>query len=278
MSGWTRLLAALAIALFVVAVGTLASRLDAISIAALQAAVVEHGHRVFAEPAWRWVLSLGVLGAGLAAALTVLDSLLSVRRAPRPPTFSEMSGSTLEEALTQTAKRVTQCATESNVIALFDELLRGAVRTRASDIHISPGQAGVRLTLRVEGTLHEVSVVPVEIAPLLATRVKVMARLDTVAKTPQDGRLVTYLDAGAIEARVSTLPTETGERVVLRIVRGSREVFDLEGLGFSADLQGRLEGVLARPQGLLFVTGPVGTGKTTTLYACLKHIARTRSK
>ncbi len=279
MGSWTKLLAALSAALLLLGIGTLASQLDSITLVALQDSVASHARVVFAGAAWRWLVTLAGGSLAVAAVLTIVDTVLSVRRPPRSPTFSEMSGSTLEEALSQTQRRVLQCAEgEANIVALFDELLRGAVRTRSSDIHISPNQDGVRLTLRVEGTLHEVAVVPPAIAPLLATRVKVMARLDTVAKSPQDGRLVTYLDAGAIEARVSTLPTENGERVVLRIVRGSRDVFDLPGLGFAPDFQKRLEAVLARPQGLIFVTGPVGSGKTTTLYACLKHIARTRSK
>ncbi len=279
MSGWTKLLAAVSAALIVLGLGTLASQLDSFSVAALTETTEAHARVVFSGAAWRWVLSLAVVSLCLAIMLTIVDTALSVRRSPRAPAFSAMSGSTLEEALGQTRDRVLKCTEgEGNVVAMFDELLRGAVRTQSSDIHISPTHGSLRLTLRVEGTLHEVAEIPVELAPVLATRVKVMARLDTVAKTPQDGRLVTYLDGGAIEARVSTLPTENGERVVLRIVRGSREVFDLPSLTFAPDLEKRLESVLARPQGLIFVTGPVGSGKTTTLYACLKHIAKTRSK
>jgi general secretion pathway protein E len=164
-----------------------------------------------------------------------------------------------------------------DIIAAFDELVRGAIAVSASDIHMSPTPQGYKLVYRVLGTLHEIITVPAEIGPLLTTRVKVLARLDTYIRgVPQDGRLVMTVDGGLVEARTSTLPTETGERIVLRFVRGALKVPDLDTLGFSPTVVAGLKELLARPQGLLFVTAPVGSGKTTTLYGAMQYIAGSR--
>jgi general secretion pathway protein E len=129
------------------------------------------------------------------------------------------------------------------------------------------------------GELYEAAHLELRWCQPFATRIKVLARLEThISMRSQDGRLVMTLDGGTIEARVSTLPTETGERVVLRIVRGSRSVPGLLSLGFSEATGLGLVDVLSRPQGLLFVTGPVGSGKTTTLYAALKHLVDSRGR
>jgi general secretion pathway protein E len=112
-----------------------------------------------------------------------------------------------------------------------------------------------------------------------STRIKVLSGLEThVRQRPQDGRLTMQLEGVTVEARVSSLPTEVGERLVLRIVRGTRGVPDLASLGLSAQTHAGLVEVLARPQGLIFVTGPVGSGKTTTLYSALKHVVDTRGR
>ncbi|MBX3129654.1 MAG: type II/IV secretion system protein [Polyangiaceae bacterium] len=228
---------------------------------------------------WQWLLRAAVLAWAVFFVLRGLEAWVRRRPSAPRPAFEAAAGSTVDEQLVETRRRIEECAEgRGHVVELLDELLKGAVRAQASDVHVSPSADGVRLTLRVQGQLHEVAALPLEFAPLLATRIKVLARLDTVARTPQDGRLVTGVEGGNIEARVSTLPTENGERVALRIVRGSRDVLQLDALGFQPDMLGKLEQVLARPQGLLFVTGPVGSGKTTTLYACLEHIARTRGR
>jgi general secretion pathway protein E len=111
--------------------------------------------------------------------------------------------------------------------------------------------------------LHEVTTIKNELAGRVVNRIKVMSRLDLhVRANPQDGRLVTRIGTQTVEARVSTLPTEGGERVVLRLVRGGRGVPQLESLGFSPAVTSNLQQLLSRPQGLIFVTGPVGSGKT----------------
>jgi general secretion pathway protein E len=236
--------------------------------------------RAFASGGWSWLLRVALGASGIAVVLTVAQIALGVRHAPKRQAYDRLDSVNVQEVVSEVRRRIADCTAKApDVVAAFTELVRGAVKLSASDIHVSPTPDCVSLTYRVHGTLHEVAQLdPAVLAPLV-TRVKVLARLDTyVRATPQDGRLVMELDAGSIEARVSTLPTEMGERVVLRLVRGSRTVPDVDALGFSHELETRLVDVLARPQGLLFVTGPVGSGKTTTLYASLKHIARSRGR
>lgn len=195
--------------------------------------------------------------------------------------FDALRTDNVQEALRQIAERVAACAGRDppDIVAAFDELMRGAVKVEASDLHLTPTPEAFKATYRVHGTLYHVAEFPPGLAPRLTTRVKVLARLDTqVRGMPQDGRLVLEIDAARVDARVSTLPTENGERVVLRLVRGGRKVQDLEDLGFGSEVARGLREVTAKPQGLFFVTGPVGSGKTTTLYACLKHIAATRGR
>lgn len=243
--------------------------------------LVARGKGAFEDPAWHWLLRADAFACAVAAVLGGAARIASIRRGPNPVRFDEIGAGSLKEALAEIRRRVGECVlgARPNVIAAVDELVRGAVKLGASDIHVSPSGQGLRLTYRVHGTLHDVATLESAMGPLLATRVKVLARLDTYVRgTPQDGRLVMNVGEGSVEARVSTLPTELGERVVLRFVRGTRTVSDLDGLGFAAEVHDGLVQLLARPQGLLFVTGPVGSGKTTTLYAALKHIARTRGR
>ena len=233
----------------------------------------------FADGAWRWLARATVAAVAAAVVLTIAEGVLSIRRAPRDPKFDEVHAASVREATREVRRRIQELTggAKPNVVAAFDELVRGAISVSASDIHMSPTPAGFKLTYRVHGTLHDVALLDISVAPPLATRVKVLARLDTyVRNAPQDGRLVMNTKDGTIEARVSTLPTEGGERIVLRLVRGSRSVPEIEGLGFSKETTECLRDILSRPQGMFFVTGPVGSGKTTTLYASMQHIAKTR--
>jgi general secretion pathway protein E len=255
---------------------------DSAEPAALMARVRAQAVAAFEPQAWRWLLWSTAIAATIASVLAVLDSTLSPRRASRSMAFEQnVDGGNVREAVLEVRRRIAECTREPrpNIVAAFDELIHGAVSIAASDIHMSPGSDGFRMTYRVHGTLHDVAVLDSSLAPLLATRVKVLARMDTYSRgTPQDGRLVMPVENGSIEARVSTLPTESGDRIVLRLVRGTRTVPDLEGLGFSPEVSERLKELLARPQGLFFVTGPVGAGKTTSLYSALKYIARSRGR
>jgi general secretion pathway protein E len=234
----------------------------------------------FTSGAWSWLLRITGLACGLAVVLTVAEVVLGVKRLPAQREFAGHEGENVAQVVGEVRRRVADCLGDKpDVIAAVTELLRGAVKVSASDIHMSPTPEVLKLTYRVHGTLYEVAELPAEVHAPLVTRVKVLARLDTYVKSsPQDGRLVTTLDGGNIEARVSTLPTESGERVVLRLVRGSLTVPTVESLAFSDEVERGMSEVLGRAQGLLLVTGPVGSGKTTTLYAALRHISEARGR
>jgi general secretion pathway protein E len=237
-------------------------------------------NETFSYGVWGWLARAALVSVGVALVLGGADSI--VNRAPaasRRLEFDGLSGANVRERIREVKARVETCVSrpKPDVVAAFDELVRGAIAVGASDIHMSPMPQGYKLTYRVLGTLHEVMSVPLELAPRLTTRVKVLARLDTTIRgVPQDGRLVMTIDGVLVEARTSTLPTETGERIVLRFVRGSQDVPELDSLGFSPAVLVGLKDLLARPQGLLFVTAPVGSGKTTTLYGAMHYVSKSR--
>ncbi len=234
----------------------------------------------FPRGPWAWLLHITGAAVCLATVLSLLDILLSVRRQPRAPTFDGLGDGSTKEAIAEVKRRIATCVEgdRSDVVAVLDELLRGGMTVHASDIHINPVDAGASISYRVHGALIPVAMLGPRDSPRLVSRIKVLGQLDTyVHSSPQDGRLVRTLSEGLLEARVSTLPTEKGERAVLRLVRGAQAVPDLESLGYNADLVAGLKRILDKPQGLLLVTGPVGSGKTTTLYAALKYIAHKRT-
>ncbi|MCP5074283.1 MAG: type II/IV secretion system protein [Rhodobacteraceae bacterium] len=162
-------------------------------------------------------------------------------------------------------------ANEAPVIQLVNQLLRRAVRSGASDLHIEPHENGLRARMRVDGFLQTVldrSDVPVK---RVVSRLKVMADLD-IAETrlPQDGRIALRLGGKAIDTRVSTLPGNYGERVVLRVLDRSSGLMPLDQLGLSAEQEAQLDHLSKLPNGVILATGPTGSGKTTTLYSLLR--------
>lgn len=160
---------------------------------------------------------------------------------------------------------------DAPVIRLINAIIAEAVKLKASDIHIEPYEKTLSVRLRIDGVLREVLSLPARMTPVLTSRVKVMARLDIAEKRlPQDGRISLALGGKLIDVRVSTLPARFGERVVMRILDKEEASFDLDALGMPDDAQKRLEQALQRPNGIILVTGPTGSGKTTTLYAALK--------
>jgi general secretion pathway protein E len=264
------------------AVGTLAWAMEDRSVSHVYAATLEFvGRSVLLPQGWRCVCwgAAGSAAAGLC--LSALTSWRDRSRAGQPAAFAGHGDVNVAQLIVEVRRRVTASLSgpSPNVVAAFDEIMRGAISAGASDIHVSPTPDALRITYRILGGLHETATLELRWGQPFATRIKVLAGMEThVRKRSQDGRLVMQLDGVSIEARVSTLPTEVGERVVLRIVRGSRGVPELASLGFSEQTLQGLVKILARPQGMLFVTGPVGSGKTTTLYAALKHVVDSRGK
>jgi general secretion pathway protein E len=166
--------------------------------------------------------------------------------------------------------------TPEGVVSVVADLLRRAVAARASDLHCEPGDAGLRIRLRVDGVLHDVETLPAVIAPNVIARLKVLAGLLTYrTDIPQEGAIAGAGGAGD-DIRVATFPTVRGERAVLRFLGAARQGLSLGELGFGDALADRLRALLTSPQGLLIVCGPAGSGKTTTLYAALRHILAVR--
>lgn len=162
---------------------------------------------------------------------------------------------------------------DAPIIRLLNALLSEAIQVGASDIHIEPFEASLRVRFRIDGMLREILSPPAAIAPVLVSRVKVMARLDIAEKRlPQDGRISLRLGGRNVDVRVSTLPAGNGERVVMRVLDKNAVSLDLNNLGMIPSLQTRFNALLAQPHGILLVTGPTGSGKSTTLYAALNSI------
>lgn len=168
---------------------------------------------------------------------------------------------------------------DAPIIRLINALLTEALKEGASDIHIEPYESNTVVRFRVDGILREMLQTPRAAAPLLVSRIKVMAHLDIAEKRlPQDGRISLRISNRAVDVRVSTLPSNHGERVVLRLLDKQAGRMDLENLGMSEHDTNRLNKLIHKPHGIILVTGPTGSGKTTTLYAALTRLNnRTRN-
>jgi general secretion pathway protein E len=164
-------------------------------------------------------------------------------------------------------------AENAPVIRLINALLSQAVREKASDIHIEPYERKVSVRFRVDGVLRDVLAPKAELGPVLVSRLKVMARLDIAEKRlPQDGRISVRLAGHAVDIRMSTIPSSFGERVVLRLLDQAAGQLQLDQLDLPPMMLSALHSALRKPHGIILVTGPTGSGKTTTLYAGLQHI------
>ena len=163
---------------------------------------------------------------------------------------------------------------EAPVIRLVNALLADATKARASDVHLEPYERTLAVRFRIDGVLHDVMTPPARLAAALASRVKIMARLDVAERRlPQDGRLAVRVGGRDVDVRVSILPTAFGERVALRLLDRTDASLSLEDLGMTPALVGRVATLLHRTHGIVLVTGPTGSGKTTTLYAALRRLA-----
>ena len=171
-------------------------------------------------------------------------------------------------------------ASEAPVIRLVNAMIASAVERRASDIHLEPFEREFRVRFRIDGVLHQEEAPPRELKAAIISRVKLMARLNIAERRlPQDGRIKVKALGREVDLRVSTLPTLYGESVVMRLLdRSAGDFYDLHNLGFDPLMLGRMEHFTAMPHGIFLVTGPTGSGKSTTLYAALKRINQTDKK
>lgn len=172
-----------------------------------------------------------------------------------------------------TEKDITEAASQAPIIRFVDLVLQEAVKAKASDIHFEPFEDQFRIRYRIDGSLYEMAPPPKNLAPAVIARVKVMSSLNIAERrVPQDGRIKTTIGGRAIDLRVSTLPTQFGESVVLRILDKTVVNLDLANLSMQQDVMEGIRELVNRPNGIFIVTGPTGSGKTTTLYSALREV------
>ncbi len=185
-----------------------------------------------------------------------------------------------QQRLTLEAQRkgrsLEEIAGEAPIVKLVNLIIMQAVRDRASDIHLEPEEDKFRVRYRIDGILHEVVSAPKELQWVVTSRIKILSKLDIAEKRiPQDGRLQVKTESREIDLRISTFPTVHGENVVMRLLDRSSLILGLEDLGFSQGMLTRFKKIIRRPYGIVLVTGPTGSGKTTTLYSTLHTINTT---
>lgn len=175
-----------------------------------------------------------------------------------------------DEGMDEDIERLKDMASEAPVIRLVNFLIKEAVQARASDIHIEAFENRLRVRYRIDGLLHDIDGPPRRLGAAVISRIKIMAKLNIAERRlPQDGRMKLAVRGKDVEFRVATLPTMHGENVVLRVLDRSAVSFDFVQLGFTDVVLQRYMNVLRRPHGILLITGPTGSGKTTTLYTSL---------
>ncbi|UCH50137.1 MAG: type II/IV secretion system protein [Betaproteobacteria bacterium] len=179
------------------------------------------------------------------------------------------------EQLVQLGQSGNLDANDQHVVRLVDWLLQYAFEQRASDIHVEPRRDFANVRFRIDGLLHQVYQIPMPVIAAMTSRIKILGRMDVVEKRrPQDGRIKTRnADGEEIELRLSTMPTAFGEKFVMRIFNPEVLVKDFSELGFSGQDRERWQSIVSNPHGIVLVTGPTGSGKTTTLYSTLKQLA-----
>jgi type IV pilus assembly protein PilB len=195
---------------------------------------------------------------------TVAETLDSIAGGEFDFDVTEDSGATVESQELQAEVE------DAPVVRFLQKMLVDAINMRASDLHFEPYEYNYRVRFRVDGELREITQPPVAIKDKLASRIKVISRLDISEKrVPQDGRMKLKFGTKSIDFRVSTLPTLFGEKIVIRILDPSSARLGIEALGYEKIEKDRLMGAIRRPYGMILVTGPTGSGKTVSLYTCL---------
>src|SRR5437773_1109110 len=210
-------------------------------------------HRATGERLGRVLLDMGVVDQEHIARL--LSQQIGIE-------FLHLTGQSLREDVLQVLPAT-----------LASRLTEEAVRKRASDIHIEPQERHIRLRYRIDGVLLTRGTLPEYVQAQVVSRIKIMANMDIAERrVPQDGSFQTRVDGRAIDVRVSTIPSFYGEMAVLRLLDKSAPIYDLDKLGLSAQNYQVLRRIIQRPQGIFLLTGPTGSGKTTTLYAILNQL------
>lgn len=204
--------------------------------------------------------------------LSILDSVYR-RQEEMANIAGELEGELQSSDFDISEMALSSDTSEAPVVRLLQSLFEDAVQVKASDIHIEPEETQLRIRLRVDGELQEQVVKERRVASALVSRLKIMSGLDISEKRlPQDGRFNIRVSQRSIDVRLSTMPVQFGESVVMRLLDQSAGILDMEALGMPEKIQQRFNYLIHRPHGLILVTGPTGSGKTTTLYAALTSL------
>lgn len=178
-----------------------------------------------------------------------------------------------EEEEEEDSKRLEAISKEAPIIQLVNMLIVQGVKDRASDIHIEPNEKGLLIRLRVDGMLHDIRTLPNTIKSAVISRIKILSKMDIAERRlPQDGRFQVKFGTREVDLRVSTIPTVFGEKVVLRLLDKSKGLIKLGQLGFITDQLEEFKSIISKSYGIILLTGPTGSGKTTTLYAALNEV------
>jgi general secretion pathway protein E len=208
-----------------------------------------------------------------------LERLPSEAEPHRPDELPAIESPPSTLAADDDVRRLQDMASEAPVIRLVHDLIARAVEALASDIHIEPREDSLRVRFRIDGMLHTIETLPPALRPAVTSRIKIMARLNIAERRlPQDGRIRTTVRGKDIDLRISTMPTLYGESVVMRILDRSESQRDFAALGFNPIVADQLKKTLSEPNGIVLVTGPTGSGKTTTLYTALGSLNSTAQK
>ena len=185
----------------------------------------------------------------------------------------EETESSMDEGLWDDPEQLRDLATEAPVVRLVNHVINQALEVRASDIHFEPFRDHLKIRYRIDGVLHDIETVSKRLQPAITSRLKLMAKMNIAEmRLPQDGRIKVKDGKREIDIRVSSLPTIFGESIVLRLLNREEVKLELEALGITADVLERFDYLIRRPYGMILVTGPTGSGKTTTLYSVMNRI------
>lgn len=200
----------------------------------------------------------------------VLDQVFGEGQSQMGDILADVTASETQE---ESVEELMDMASGAPVIRLVNLIIQRAVDARASDIHIEPFENQLKVRYRIDGVLQEGEAPPVQLSPAVISRVKIMARLNIAERRlPQDGRIEIRVQGKDLDIRVSTVPTMHGESVVLRLLNRESIAFDFASLGFTDECRQQLDELLKIPNGMILVTGPTGSGKTTTLYTALHQL------
>ena len=228
------------------------------------------------------VLRVAIADPDTLPLLSDLESISGCRVEPvlsAPDALAEAVENAYRKVAEAKAAAEVEASEAAPIVRLLESILTRAVRDRAADVHFEPYQGSFRIRMRSDGVLYEIDPPPAHLAVSIVSRIKVLADLDiSETRMPQDGRIELILDNHKIDFRVSTVPTAGGESVVLRLLDRRNLQLDLSILGLTESEDMQLRDFIGRPHGIVLVTGPTGSGKTTTLYSLLSQVNDTETK